>query len=249
MFQAVSGADSPASLVARVDTRTEAVSTPVPGEFSRRNANAQFHRPIHSRLRLFNERAFDITVAAFMLVLLLPLFCAAALLVRLSSPGPIIYRQVRCGQNGKYFVLYKFRTMVDDADTLLRRNRRLNAAFHRQWKLENDPRVTRAGHWLRKTSTDELPQILNVLRGEMSVVGPRPVQPQELVECYQDYADVVFGVKPGLTGLWQVKGRSGVTYEERIALDLEYIQRRGFLFDTLLIIRTIPAVLFMRGSA
>lgn len=249
MSQAVRGVDAPGSQVVRVDIRPDVVAIAVPEESSWPNAQTPRYHSIRVYLRRINQRVFDITFAVLMLVFLLPLFCLAAILVRLSSPGPIIYRQVRCGQGGKYFVLFKFRTMVDDADSLLRSNRRLNVAFHRQWKLENDPRVTPAGHWLRRTSVDELPQILNVLRGNMSIVGPRPVQPQELIECYQGHADVVFSVKPGLTGLWQVEGRSGVTYDERIAMDLEYIRRRSFLFDTLLLIRTVPAVLFMRGAA
>lgn len=245
MIQAVNGAESRAKGVIAVERQTDTIVIPIPEASSWRNAIAPHLRSI----RRIDQRAFDITFASLMLVLLLPLFGVAALLVRLSSPGPIIYRQRRCGQDGKSFVLYKFRTMVDDADSLLLRSRQLNDEFHEQWKLENDPRVTRAGHWLRKTSADELPQLINVLRGDMSIVGPRPVQPQELTECYRDSADIVFSVKPGLTGLWQVEGRSGVTYEERIALDLEYIQRRSFLFDTYLLLRTVPAVLFMRGAA
>jgi lipopolysaccharide/colanic/teichoic acid biosynthesis glycosyltransferase len=145
-------------------------------------------------------------------------------------------------------VLCKFRTMIQDAESYLEQNQHLKAEFAKKWKLGNDPRITPVGRWLRRTSIDELPQLINVLRGEMSIVGPRPVQPDELAEQYGEYANIVFSAKPGLTGLWQVNGRSSSSYDERIALDLEYVQRRSGWLDFVLVMRTIPAVLFMRDA-
>lgn len=195
------------------------------------------------------KRVFDVVFALVLLIILLPLLALVALLIWTTSPGPIIYRQIRAGQNGVFFVLCKFRTMSHGADGLLRQDEGLKAEFAKKWKLDHDPRVTIVGHWLRKMSIDELPQLFNVLRGDMSIVGPRPVQPDELEERYGEVADIVFSYKPGLTGLWQVTGRSSCTYAERIALDLEYAQRRSGWLDFMLVMRTIPAVLLMRDAS
>ena len=138
--------------------------------------------------------------------------------------------------------------MVSDAEARLQADPALAAAFNEDWKLERDPRVTAIGRVLRKTSLDELPQVLNILRGEMSVVGPRPVQLKELDQEYGRWGPVVFSAKPGVTGLWQVSGRSGVTYAERIALDLEYVQRRTFWLDLKIVVLTIPAAVLGRGA-
>jgi lipopolysaccharide/colanic/teichoic acid biosynthesis glycosyltransferase len=193
-------------------------------------------------------RLFDLTIASLVLVMALPVLALAALLVATTSRGPVIYRQQRFGQHGRTFVLYKFRTMVRNADAILEHSPVLRSAFARQWKLDRDPRITRIGHWLRISSIDELPQLVNVLRGQMSIVGPRPVQPGEITDWYKELGLVVFSVKPGLTGLWQVKGRSCTSYEERIAMDIEYLRRRSFWFDLQLLVRTIPAVLLRRGA-
>lgn len=195
------------------------------------------------------KRTFDIVFALALIVILLPLLALVAALVWLSSPGPVIYRQIRAGHNGGLFVLYKFRTMLPGADGMLLQDEQLRAEFSERWKIDQDPRVTFLGKWLRKTSIDELPQLFNVLNGEMSIVGPRPVQPDELEERYGELAGIVFSLKPGLTGLWQVSGRSSCTYEERIALDLAYAQQRSGWLDLLLVVRTIPAVLFMRDAS
>jgi len=195
------------------------------------------------------KRVFDSTFALLLMVILLPLLAVVALLVWVTSPGPIIFRQLRVGQFGRPFVLCKFRTMADGAEQLLEQDFHLKEEFRKQWKLGDDPRITPLGRWLRKTSIDELPQLINVLRGEMSMVGPRPVQPAELSEQYGEYSEVVFTAKPGITGLWQVAGRSSSSYAERVALDLEYVQRRGGWFDLLIVMRTIPAVLLMRDAA
>lgn len=193
-------------------------------------------------------RFFDVFVASFLLLLSSPIFILATLLIAATSRGSVIYRQRRHGQNGRTFVLYKFRTMVPNADAILATTPELKSAFDEHWKLDHDPRITKVGHWLRTSSIDELPQLFNVLRGDMSIVGPRPVQPVEITDWYRDTALVVFSVKPGLTGLWQVAGRSCTSYEQRIALDIEYLRRRSIWFDLQLLLRTIPAVLLMRGA-
>lgn len=204
--------------------------------------------PVQLSRRQWPTRLFDILIASAAILLMLPILLLAALAVWRTSTGPIIYRQVRCGLNGRHFVIYKYRTMVDGADVLLHRDQQQASDFKQRWKLDDDPRVTWIGGWLRKTSIDELPQLWNVIRGDMSLVGPRPVRPEELEECYGAFASQVFSIKPGLTGLWQVTGRSDVSYETRIALDLEYLQKRSVWYDSLLLVRTIPAVLMMRGA-
>jgi undecaprenyl-phosphate galactose phosphotransferase len=182
------------------------------------------------------------------LVLGLPLFAIIACLIATTSSGPVLFRQSRCGHRGRTFVCLKFRTMVQDAERRLREDAALAASHAGQWKIQNDPRITAVGRWLRKTSLDELPQLWNILRGEMSFVGPRPVQPAELEEVYGPAAHSVTSVKPGLTGLWQVSGRSSLSYDERVALDLTYVDRRGFWFDLKILVKTVPAVLFGRGA-
>lgn len=189
------------------------------------------------------KRSLDILFSVLLLTATLPLMAAVAIVVRLTSPGPVIFRQKRCGRNGKLFTCYKFRTMVTDAELVLAHNDVLRASFAQQWKLVEDPRITSAGRILRKTSLDELPQLWNVLKGDMSVVGPRPVQERELHECYTDQASVVTSVRPGLTGLWQVSGRSSLSYEQRVALDLRYVRRPSLWLDILIILQTIPALM------
>jgi len=193
-------------------------------------------------------RAFDIMFASLLLLATLPVLAMALAAVRLTSKGPLIFRQYRIGRFGRPFVCYKIRTMVEGADALLVQDRVLQGSYTERWKLADDPRVLPVGRWLRRASIDELPQLVNVLRGEMSIVGPRPVQADELRERYGDLAEIVFSINPGLTGLWQVSGRSSVDYAQRIALDLEYVRRRSLWFDVILVFRTIPAVCLSRGA-
>lgn len=194
------------------------------------------------------KRGFDLVIASLLLFVLLPAWLLIATLITATSPGPVLFKQRRTGQDGRVFTCLKFRTMVTDAEARLQADPALAAAFTENWKLERDPRVTGIGRVLRKTSLDELPQVLNILRGEMSVVGPRPVQLKELDQEYGHWGPVVFSAKPGVTGLWQVSGRSGVTYAERIALDLEYVQRRTLWLDLKIVVLTIPAALLGRGA-
>ncbi|MGH2534746.1 MAG: sugar transferase [Thermomicrobiales bacterium] len=193
------------------------------------------------------KRLFDVLFASVVLVLTMPLWLALAGIILATSSGPVLFCQVRVGRGGRPFTCLKFRSMVADADQskpyLMDRNEVSGPAF----KLYDDPRMTRLGRWLRRSSLDELPQLINVIRGEMSLVGPRPPLPEEVAR-YAPHHHGRLAVKPGLTCLWQVSGRSLIGFEEWVRLDLEYIRRRSFWFDLILIIRTIPAVLNGRGA-
>ena len=189
----------------------------------------------------------DRVVAAIGIILLSPLMFFVALAIKLSSKGPILFKQERCGLNGKKFSLYKFRTMVVDAEklkaNLLKRNEMDGPAF----KIKNDPRITTFGRWLRKTYIDELPQLFNVLRGDMSLVGPRPPLANE-VKKYDLWQRRKLSVKPGLTCLWQVGGRNDISFEQWMKMDLEYIDNWSLWLDTKILARTIPAVLSGKGA-
>lgn len=193
------------------------------------------------------KRALDLAVASVLLIVLSPLLLLVALLIRTTSAGPVIFRQVRCGIDGSTFTCYKFRTMSNGAHELKGELLPLNEVTGPVFKIQNDPRVTRLGRHLRKSSIDELPQLVNVIRGEMSLVGPRPPLPDE-VATYAPHELKRLTVKPGLTCLWQVSGRSNLSFEEWVKLDLEYIEKRSFWYDALIIIRTIPAVVTGRGA-
>jgi exopolysaccharide biosynthesis polyprenyl glycosylphosphotransferase len=193
------------------------------------------------------KEIIDIVLGTIGLILFSPLFIIIAILIKLDSEGPIFYKHLRVGRYGKPFYLWKFRTMYKDADKILDKYPELKKEFEKEFKLKNDPRVTRIGKFLRKFSLDEIPQIFNILKGEMSIVGPRPVTFKEL-EKYGEYKDEVLRVKPGLTGLWQVSGRSDLDYARRIALDLYYIQNWSLLLDIKIILKTIPAVFLGKGA-
>ncbi len=175
-----------------------------------------------------------------------PLYLALALMVKLTSRGPVFYVQQRVGRDYRSFGCIKFRTMRRDADRILSRlleeSPDLQEEFRNDFKLRNDPRITRLGRFLRRSSLDELPQFLNVLRGEMSVVGPRPIVRQELPR-YGERMDEVLAVRPGLTGLWQVSGRNNLSYRQRVLLDLRYARHRSLRMDLLIILRTIRVIL------
>lgn len=202
-------------------------------------------------LGAFGKRGLDFSVAAVALFLLLPLLLLIAVLVWAGDRKSPIFRHMRIGRNGRCFGCLKFRSMVTDGDAVLRAHLAANPEARREWeethKLTNDPRITPLGAVLRKTSLDELPQLLNVLRGEMSLVGPRPIVSAE-IERYGAAFTTCFSVTPGVTGLWQVSGRSDCSYAERVALDLDYASRWSFARDIDIMLRTIPAVLAQRGS-
>jgi exopolysaccharide production protein ExoY len=197
------------------------------------------------------KRAFDVVAASIGIVALLPLFLFLIALVKITDPGPAFYGHARIGRGGRSFACLKFRTMMVNGDEVLAAHLRDNPAARDEWlatrKLRNDPRVTRVGHVLRKLSLDELPQLLNILQGDMSIVGPRPVVHAEL-EHYGPFADCYLKSRPGLTGLWQVSGRSDVSYEARVAFDRQYIENWSLAGDLRIILLTVPAVCLSRGS-
>jgi lipopolysaccharide/colanic/teichoic acid biosynthesis glycosyltransferase len=189
----------------------------------------------------------DRVIAAVAVILLCPLWIVVGLLVWATSSGPIIYRRRVVGLNGVEFDAFKFRTMVAEADRLLHQNPELRDTFARQMKVRDDPRRTPLGRRLRKTSLDELPQLFNVLRGEMSLVGPRMIAPDE-VPRYGAGIHKRLMVKPGITGLWQVSGRQDVSYDKRVELDLRYVDNWSLWLDLVILLKTIPAVLGMKGA-
>jgi lipopolysaccharide/colanic/teichoic acid biosynthesis glycosyltransferase len=180
-------------------------------------------------------------------VLLAPVWPLVALAIRLDSPGPILFRQIRVGRHGKTFTFYKFRSMCADAEAELEKLRALNEASGPLFKIKDDPRQTRVGRFIRRTSLDELPQFFNVLRGDMSLVGPRPGLPSE-VEKYQNWHRRRLEVQPGLSGLWQVRGRSDLTFDEMVMLDIYYGENWSLLTDVQILMRTIPQILFGDGA-
>lgn len=193
------------------------------------------------------KRLFDICVSSFFLIIMSPIMLITAVLVKISSPGPVIFKQIRVGRGGRYFWCYKFRSMCQDAEARKTALMEHNEASGPVFKIKNDPRVTGVGKWIRKLSIDELPQMFNVLQGDMSLVGPRPPLPSE-VEKYSEYQRNRLSVKPGLTCLWQINGRSNVSFERWVELDLMYIEKMSFKNDIHIMIQTVPAVLFGRGA-
>ncbi len=196
-------------------------------------------------------RMFDLLIAGSALLFLLPLFCLVAAAIRLSDRGPAFFSHQRLGKGGRPFGCLKFRTMVVDADIRLAALLQSDLAARAEWeatqKLSNDPRVTRLGRFLRASSLDELPQLINVLRGEMNLVGPRPIVAAER-PFYGRRFDAYARVKPGISGLWQISGRSDTTYRRRVACDVLYVRRRGLVTDLTVLVLTIPAVLAARGA-
>jgi exopolysaccharide biosynthesis polyprenyl glycosylphosphotransferase len=206
--------------------------------------------PVRSRgWRAAAKRAHDIVLASLALLFLWPLFGLVMLLVRLDSKGPVFFRQVRVGRHEKPFRVLKFRTMVSNAEELLLELKNDNQADGPLFKLHNDPRVTRVGTWLRRYSIDELPQIINVLCGQMSIVGPRPALYSEMDEWTDELRVAKLQVRPGLTGIWQVSGRSNLSFEDYVRLDLFYVQNWSLLRDMAIIFRTFPVVLNRQGGA
>jgi len=192
------------------------------------------------------KRVFDLIVAGALLVIVSPLFAAVALAIRLTSPGPVLFRQLRTGQHGRPFRIYKFRTMCVDAEQQRTALADRNEVDGPIFKIKDDPRVTRVGRWLRQTSLDELPQLLNVLRGEMSLVGPRPFPVEESAKI-TGWATIRFAVPPGMTGLWQVCGRNALSYDDLRHLDSVYAASWSLLWDLRILLQTPASVLHGRG--
>jgi Undecaprenyl-phosphate galactose phosphotransferase WbaP len=198
------------------------------------------------------KRFFDLTLSVLMLPILLPTILIIGILIKLDSKGPIFYTQERVGKNGKKFKVIKFRSMYTNADEVLKmaleEDPKLREEYEKYFKIKNDPRATKVGRFLRKTSLDELPQIFNVLKGEMSLVGPRPVTTEEIVKYYKDYVIYYYEVLPGITGLWQISGRSDTSYDERVELDIWYVKNWNLWLDIVILIKTIKVVLKREGA-
>ncbi len=197
------------------------------------------------------KRFVDLLGSFLALILLSPLFLILAILINIDSPGPVFFKHKRIGRGGKTFYLYKFRTMIKNAEEILKEKLKSDSEFKKQfekeYKLKDDLRVTKLGKILRKTSLDELPQFINVLKGEISLVGPRPIVKDEL-EKYGRHKEHLLVLKPGITGLWQVSGRTDLSYEERINLDIHYVQNWSLWLDFKIMLKTIPAILKKQGA-
>jgi len=200
----------------------------------------------HDEVRLLAKRGIDVLLAAAALVLLLPFMALIALVIRLTSPGPVIFRHERCGLNGRRFTFYKFRSMCDGAEELKAALMHLNQKST-AFKISNDPRLTAIGRFLRKFSIDEWPQLWNVLKGDMSLVGPRPAVPEE-VENYQAWQRRRLRMRPGLTCLWAVAGRDKLDFDTWMKLDMQYIDNWSLALDWKIILRTVPRVLMGVGA-
>ena len=198
----------------------------------------------------FVKRNFDIIMSLTAMVLLFPIFFIITIMIKIDSKGNIIYKHKRIGKNGKYIYLYKFRTMYTNSKEILEeilKDPKVKEEWENNFKLDNDPRVTKVGKFLRKTSLDELPQLLNIFLGDMSIVGPRPVIDGE-IEKYGIYKKKFLSVTPGLTGWWACNGRSCTSYKERIKLELYYVNHRSIKLDLLVILKTIGVVVKGKGA-
>ena len=200
-----------------------------------------------SRLYYISKRLLDIVLALFGILFLLPVFLIIAICVKMDDGGSVLHFREIVGKHGKRFYALKFRTMIPDADTYLTKHPELLRKFKQNMKLERDPRITRIGKFLRKTSLDELPQLFNVLVGQMSLVGPRIIHPSELPR-YGEYGQKRLSVKPGITGLWQISGRQHISYDERVQLDMQYIDTRTFIVDLIILVKTLKVFIVHTGA-
>ena len=196
----------------------------------------------------FLKRLFDILASTLAMLIASPVLLVIAVLVKLSSTGPVFYKHYRVGFKGKPMYIYKFRTMVKDADKMIASfTPEQKAEFYRNFKLEDDPRITKVGSFLRRTSLDELPQLLNIFKGEMSFVGPRPIVDEEL-ERYGNDKEKFLSVKPGLTGYWACHGRSDTSYAERMRLELYYVDHASLMLDIRILLKTVLSVFKQEGA-
>ena len=206
------------------------------------------NKSISKRVYIVVKRFLDVFLSLIGLILLSPIFFIIATIIKLDSKGPVFFVHSRIGEKGKPLGIYKFRTMVTNAEELIKKfTPEQKEEFEKNFKLENDPRVTKIGNFLRKTSLDELPQILNILKGELSIIGPRPIVQAEL-EKYGDNKEKFLSVKPGLTGYWAANGRSDTSYEERIQMELYYVDNMSFWLDIKIFFKTIIAVIKKEGA-
>lgn len=208
----------------------------------------------------FLKRVMDIIGSTIGLIILLPIFFVITLLIKLDSPGPVLAdTPKRVGKNGKLFRMYKFRSMVIGAHDLLHLDPRYKELFKKYQRnsyklsIDEDPRITKIGKFIRKSSIDELPQLFNILKGEMSLVGPRAYYPSELEEQQKKYPEtgkfvkIILNSKPGLTGVWQTSGRSDINFDKRVQMDADYTEKKSILYDIGLLLQTVPAVIFSKG--
>ncbi len=201
-----------------------------------------------NRLYEISKRIFDIISSSIVLILALPIILIISLMIKGESKGPIIFSHTRIGRYGKPIKVYKFRTMFSNSEEIFNNfTEEQKNEYYINFKLDNDPRITKVGSFLRKTSLDELPQLVNILKGDMSVVGPRPIVEKEIPK-YGLYSGKMFSVMPGLTGYWQANGRSDTTYEERVQMDMYYIDNRSISMDIKIIFSTIIAVIKKEGA-
>ncbi len=208
------------------------------------------HEPSIDRVAFayeLSKRMLDVVGAIAAIVLFSPVLVVVAVAIKATTKGPLLFSHRRLGRGGEEFWCYKFRTMVVNAEELLETSAQLRARFLENYKLKDDPRTTPIGAWLRKTSLDELPQLFNVLAGSMSLIGPRPIVPRERSK-YHEFADKLLSVKPGLGGYWQVYGRSDTTYEQRVQMDMTYIDHRSLLLDVKLLFLTSLVTLKRQGA-
>ncbi len=204
----------------------------------------------------FGKRFLDILGSFLGIIILSPLFFIVAIIIKLDSEGPILADTPdRVGKKGNLFRMYKFRSMVQNAQEILEKNPKLLEEYRKNsYKIFNDPRITNIGKWLRRFSIDEFPQFFNILKGEMSLVGPRAYYPFELEEQQKKYptsrkfVKIILSGKPGVTGLWQVSGRSEINFEKRVEIDAQYVKKRSLLYDLWIMLKTIPAVISGRGA-
>lgn len=200
------------------------------------------------RVYHFLKRFFDICVSLVALIILSPLFLIIAIIIKLDSKGPVFFKHHRIGYKGKPIFIYKFRTMVDHAEDMIKTfTPEQKAEWEANYKLENDPRITKIGAFLRKTSIDELPQLLNIIGGSLSIVGPRPIIEEEL-EKYEDNKEKFLSAKPGLTGYWAAHGRSNTSYDERMRMELYYVDHCSLWLDIKIVFRTAFSVLKQEGA-
>lgn len=204
----------------------------------------------NEKIRLYSvtKKSMDLILSFIGLILLIPVFLILAILVKLDSKGPVFYAHTRKGKNRSDIKIYKFRTMYSNSDEIFESfSDEQKEEYYKNFKLDNDPRVTKVGDFLRRTSLDEIPQLINVLKGDLSLVGPRPIVEKEICK-YGQYADKLFSVIPGITGYWQSHGRSDTSYEERIEMDMYYIDNRSILLDIKIMFKTVISVIKKEGA-
>ena len=204
----------------------------------------------NEKIRLYSvtKKSMDLILSFIGLILLIPVFLILAILVKLDSKGPVFYAHTRKGKNRSDIKIYKFRTMYSNSDEIFESfSDEQKEEYYKNFKLDNDPRVTKVGDFLRRTSLDEIPQLINVLKGDLSLVGPRPIVEKEICK-YGQYADKLFSVIPGITGYWQSHGRSDTSYDERIEMDMYYIDNKSILLDIKIMFKTVISVIKKEGA-